>query len=73
MKKQFPITSTTSTLSAVTAMGVFPLATIIGDPTSRCPVPLRLVRLLFMILTLIFSVPVCRIERRLPKEGILLK
>ena len=63
----------TPILSAVTVMEVLNVATIIGDRTFRYLVPLSMVGLLFMILTLISSVLVRHIERRLPKEGIPLK
>ena len=63
----------TPILSAVTVLEVLNVAKIIGDRTFRYLIPLSMVGALFLILTVISSVLVRYIERRLPKEGIPLK
>jgi len=63
----------TPILSAVTVLEVLNVAKIIGDRTFRYLIPLSMVGGLFLILTVISSVLVRYIERRLPKEGIPLK
>jgi len=57
----------------VTVLEVLNVAKIIGDRTFRYLIPLSMVGGLFLILTVISSVLVRYIERRLPKEGIPLK
>jgi len=58
----------TPILSAVTIVEMLSAAKIIGDRTFRYMIPLTMVGLLFLILTLVFSFGVRRIERKMPNR-----
>ncbi|GAN78832.1 ectoine/hydroxyectoine ABC transporter permease subunit EhuD [Acidocella aminolytica] len=63
----------TPVLSVVTVLEMLGLARIIGDRTFRYLVPLTLVGAIFLILSMTASAGVRRLERALPKSGILLR
>ena len=63
----------TPILSVVTVMEMLGLARIIGDRTFRYLVPLTLVAGIFLVLSLSATVLIRRLERALPKSGILMR
>lgn len=60
----------TPILSTVTVMEMLNLANVIGDRTFRYLVPLSMVGLIFLLLTMICTAAIRRIEIVLPKTGI---
>ncbi|WP_454813993.1 ectoine/hydroxyectoine ABC transporter permease subunit EhuD [Labrys neptuniae] len=60
----------TPVLSVVTVLEMLGLANMIGENTFEYLVPLSMVGVLFLILTLVCSAGVHRLERALPKAGI---
>lgn len=60
----------TPVLSVVTVLEMLGLANMIGENTFEYLVPLSMVGILFLILTLVCSAGVHRLERALPKAGI---
>ncbi|HTU53979.1 MAG TPA: ectoine/hydroxyectoine ABC transporter permease subunit EhuD [Acetobacteraceae bacterium] len=60
----------TPILSTVTVVEMLDLATTIGDRTFRYLVPLSLVGLIFLLLTMVCSAGIRRLEAALPKTGI---
>lgn len=63
----------TPVLSVVTVVDMVNLANLIGDRTFEYLVPLSLVGLIFLILTLLCSAGIHRLERALPKSGIAMR
>ena len=63
----------TPVLSTVTVLEMLNLAQIIGDRTYRYLIPLTIVGALFLLLTVIASTAVNRLDRMLPKEGVPLR
>ena len=60
----------TPVLSVVTILEMLGLANMIGENTFEYLVPLSMVGIIFLILTLVCSAGVHRLERALPKAGI---
>ncbi|MDI7864696.1 ectoine/hydroxyectoine ABC transporter permease subunit EhuD [Rhizobiaceae bacterium n13] len=60
----------TPVLSVVTVLEMMGLATMIGERTFEYLVPLTLVGLIFLLLTLICSAGLHRLQKALPKAGI---
>ncbi|MBP0581044.1 ectoine/hydroxyectoine ABC transporter permease subunit EhuD [Labrys sp. LIt4] len=60
----------TPVLSVVTVLEMLGLANMIGENTFEYLVPLSMVGIIFLILTLVCSAGVHRLERALPKAGI---
>lgn len=60
----------TPVLSVVTVLEMLGLANMIGENTFEYLVPLSMVGILFLILTLVCSTGVHRLEKALPKAGI---
>ena len=63
----------TPLLSVITILEMMGLATMIGERTFEYLVPLTLVALIFLILTLLSSFALHKLQRRLPPTGIPLK
>ena len=63
----------TPVLSVVTVLEMMGLANMIGERTFEYLVPLTLVGLIFLVLTLICSAGLHRLERVLPKAGVPLR
>lgn len=63
----------TPVLSVVTVLEMMGLATMIGERSFEYLVPLTLVGLIFLLLTLICSAGLHRLEKSLPKAGIPLR
>ncbi|UXS34624.1 ectoine/hydroxyectoine ABC transporter permease subunit EhuD [Agrobacterium tumefaciens] len=63
----------TPVLSVVTVLEMMGLANMIGERTFEYLVPLTLVGLIFLLLTIICSVGLSRLQRALPKAGIPLR
>lgn len=63
----------TPLLSVITILEMMGLATMIGERTFEYLVPLTLVALIFLILSLLASLALHRLQRRLPHAGIPLK
>jgi polar amino acid transport system permease protein len=60
----------TPVLSVVTVLEMLGLANMIGERTFEYLVPLSMVGLIFLVLTLVCSAGIHRLERALPKNGI---
>ncbi|MGP4674439.1 ectoine/hydroxyectoine ABC transporter permease subunit EhuD [Agrobacterium salinitolerans] len=63
----------TPVLSVVTVLEMMGLANMIGERTFEYLVPLTLVGLIFLVLTIICSAGLSRLQRALPKAGIPLR
>lgn len=63
----------TPVLSVVTVLEMMGLANMIGERTFEYMVPLTLVGLIFLLLTIICSAGLSRLQRALPKAGIPLR
>lgn len=63
----------TPVLSVVTVLEMMGLANMIGERTFEYLVPLTLVGLIFLLLTIICSAGLSRLQRALPKAGISLR
>lgn len=63
----------TPVLSVVTVLEMMGLANMIGERTFEYLVPLTLVGLIFLLLTIICSAGLSRLQRALPKAGIPLR
>ncbi|MEE9987358.1 ectoine/hydroxyectoine ABC transporter permease subunit EhuD [Agrobacterium pusense] len=63
----------TPVLSVVTVLEMMGLANMIGERTFEYLVPLKLVGLIFLLLTIICSTGLSRLQRALPKAGIPLR
>lgn len=67
------MTKETPVLSVVTVLDMMGLANMIGERTFEYLVPLTLVGLIFLLLTIICSAGLSRLQRALPKAGIPLR
>jgi polar amino acid transport system permease protein len=63
----------TPVLSVVTVVEMMSLASMIGERTFEYLVPLSMVGLIFLVLTLVFSAGIHRLDKALPMSGIPLR